>query len=94
MQVTRVSPDTAAAPPDWVIGTVWIDEISAPTGPSRLRIDSVHFAPGSRTVWHRHPLGQVLHVTAGTGLVQRRGGAVDIIRAGDTVRIEPGEWHW
>ncbi|WP_438827961.1 cupin domain-containing protein [Streptomyces tropicalis] len=68
--------------------------MAAPTGSSRLRIDSVHFTPGSRTIWHRHPFGQVLHVTAGSGLVQRRGGAVDTIRAGDTVRIEPGERHW
>jgi quercetin dioxygenase-like cupin family protein len=55
---------------------------------------NVHFAPGARTAWHRHPHGQVLHVLEGEGLVQRKGGEVEAIRAGDTVWIEPGEWHW
>ncbi|MBZ4320744.1 (R)-mandelonitrile lyase [Streptomyces huiliensis] len=82
----------AAAP--WVTGDVWVDELASPAAPSRLRVDSVHFAPGARTAWHRHPLGQLLHVTAGTGRVQCAGGPVRTIRAGDTVRIGAGEWHW
>jgi quercetin dioxygenase-like cupin family protein len=36
----------------------------------------------------------VLVVTAGTGLVQRRGGPVETVRAGDSVRIAPYDWHW
>ena len=44
--------------------------------------------------WHTHPNGQVIHVTEGLGLAQRRGGAVEQIRAGDSVRFEPGEEHW
>ena len=51
-----------------------MDEIAAPVPPSRTRVLSVHFAPGARTAWHRHPFGQVLHVTEGAGLVQSRGG--------------------
>ncbi|MFI0975858.1 cupin domain-containing protein [Streptomyces sp. NPDC021093] len=93
----RVSPPprpTAVAPPEWVTGAVWVDEIAAPEGPSRFRADSVHFAPGARTVWHRHPFGQVLYVTEGAGLVQCRGGEVRAVRAGDSVRIAPAEWHW
>lgn len=49
------------------------------------------------TVWLDElaaPPGPVPHVTEGEGLVQRRGGEVEQIRAGDTVWIEPGEWHW
>ena len=94
MHVSRAPSSTAAAPSEWVTGAAWIEEIAAPESPSRVRVDSVHFAPGARTVWHRHPLGQVLHVTAGAGLVQRRGGTVEAIRVGDSVRIAPGEWHW
>ncbi|WP_406295454.1 cupin domain-containing protein [Embleya sp. NBC_00888] len=94
MQVTRIQAATAAAPPEWLTGPAWVDEIAAPVEPSRVRVDSVHFAPGSRTVWHRHPLGQVLHITEGTGLIQRRGGPVETLRPGDTVRIAPDEWHW
>jgi quercetin dioxygenase-like cupin family protein len=36
----------------------------------------------------------VLHVTEGAGLAQVRGQRPEEIRAGDTVRAEPGEWHW
>jgi quercetin dioxygenase-like cupin family protein len=94
MHVSRLPPDSAAAPPQWALGAAWVEELAAPEGPSRVRVDSVHFAPGARTVWHRHPLGQVLHVVQGAGLVQCRGGAVESIRVGDSVRIAPGEWHW
>jgi quercetin dioxygenase-like cupin family protein len=94
MRITRNRPGTQPGPAEHFNGTVWIDEVAAPGSPSRLRLFSVHFAPGGHTGWHTHPHGQVLHVTEGEGLVQRRGGAVEAIRAGDTVWIEPDEWHW
>jgi hypothetical protein len=34
------------------------------------------------------------YVTEGVGLVQRRGGPIEIIRPGDRVFLEPGEDHW
>ena len=55
---------------------------------------SVTFEPDSRTAWHTHPLGQILIVTAGCGLVQRWDGPVEEIRPGDVVWISPGEKHW
>ncbi|MFI8421075.1 cupin domain-containing protein [Streptomyces sp. NPDC085460] len=94
MRVSRLPQPTAAAPSEWVEGAAWVDEIATPEGQSRFRVDSVHFAPGARTAWHSHPFGQVLYVTQGAGLVQSRGGEVHSIRAGDSVRIAPGEWHW
>ncbi|MEU0052771.1 cupin domain-containing protein [Streptomyces sp. NPDC006309] len=94
MHITRRRPDTWRGPEEHFTGTVWLDEIAAPAAPSRLRMLSVHFAPGAHTAWHRHPHGQVLHVLEGEGLVQRKGGTAEVIRAGDTVWIEPGEWHW
>ncbi|MFR9722478.1 cupin domain-containing protein [Streptomyces sp. MS19] len=94
MHVSATPRHTDAAPPEWVTGAAWVDELAVPEGPSRVRVDSVHFAPGARTAWHRHPFGQVLHVTEGTGRAQSRGGAVRTLRPGDTVRVAPGEWHW
>ncbi|MEV6548323.1 cupin domain-containing protein [Streptomyces sp. NPDC051597] len=94
MQVTRQRPASVRGPAEHFTGTVWLDEIAAPPSPSRLRMFSVHFAPGAHTAWHRHPHGQVLHITEGEGLVRRRGGPVEPVRAGDTVWIEPDEWHW
>ena len=55
---------------------------------------NVHFSPGARTAWHTHPHGQTIYVTEGVGLVQRRGGPVEVIRPGDRVFFEPGEDHW
>jgi quercetin dioxygenase-like cupin family protein len=50
---------TIAASAQWFTGAVWIDTIETPDGLSRNQVDSVHLAPGARTVWHRHPRGQV-----------------------------------
>ncbi|TCC54548.1 cupin domain-containing protein [Kribbella pittospori] len=78
----------------WTTGPAWIESV-VPPGPSpSTQIDSVTFAPGARTRWHRHDGEQVLVVTAGVGLVQCEGGPVEAIRTGDRVRIKPGEWHW
>ena len=67
--------------------------ISAPE-PARLRGLSVTFAPGARTAWHTHPLGQTLIVTEGQGRVQKAGAPVQEINPGDVVWFEPGEKHW
>ena len=62
--------------------------------PARIGGATVTFEPGARTAWHTHPLGQTLIVTAGCGRVQRDGGPIEEIRAGDIVWFEPGERHW
>jgi quercetin dioxygenase-like cupin family protein len=94
MQITRSSTDTIAGPADWFTGTVHLDMIATPSEPSRVQAANVHFAPGARTAWHTHPLGQTIHVTEGVGRCQRRGGQVEEIRPGDSVFFEPGEEHW
>jgi quercetin dioxygenase-like cupin family protein len=94
MQITRNSNDTSAGPSDWFTGSVYVDAIAAPIDQSRVSASSVHFAPGARTAWHRHPNGQTIWVLEGVGVCQRRGGAVELIRPGDRVFFEPGEEHW
>lgn len=79
---------------DWFTGNVWVDEIAVGAEPSRVRFYRVSFEPGARTAWHTHPLGQVLHVLIGSGLVQKDGEPVREIHPGDTVTIEPGARHW
>ena len=81
-------------PAEWFTGDVFIDAVATPSGTSRVSASSVHFTPGARTAWHTHPNGQTVHVTEGVGLVQRRGGPVEVIRPGDSVFFEPGEEHW
>jgi quercetin dioxygenase-like cupin family protein len=76
-------------------GDVWFDVIASPRPePSRMRVNSVHFAPCARTAWHSHAVGQTLHVTEGVGLVQSRGSDVVVMKPGDTIYTPPGEWHW
>lgn len=53
-----------------------------------------YFEPGGITHWHTHPLGQLLFVVDGAGLVQRKGGEIVEVRAGDCVWFAPGEHHW
>ena len=79
---------------DWFTGTVWQDPIIEAPEPARVRALRVAFEPGARTAWLTHILGQTLHVLQGIGLVGVRGKKPDIIRAGDTVWIPPGEEHW
>lgn len=75
-------------------GEVHFDVIYKGNEPSRMRVNVVRFAPGARTAWHCHAVGQTLHVTEGIGLVQARGGELVMMRPGDTVYTPPGEWHW
>ena len=81
-------------PEAWFTGAVWLDEIVTGGTPALLKCTRVSFAPGARTAWHTHPLGQALHVESGVGWVQLEGQPPQAIRSGDSVWIEPGERHW
>ena len=81
-------------PVEYFTGSVRIDPLIQALAPARLFGANVTFEPGARTIWHCHPLGQTLIVTAGSGLVQRWDGPVEKIYPGDVVRIAPGEKHW
>ncbi len=73
-------------------GEVWADPVLAPT--DGVSINNVFFTPGARTHWHTHERGQILLVLAGHGRVFAQGGEIELIGAGDTVWIAPGERHW
>lgn len=75
-------------------GAVRVDGRFQGRAPARVSGGTVTFEPGARTAWHTHPLGQTLIVTAGAGLVQHWGGAIQEIRPGDVVWIPPGVKHW
>ncbi|HEU0027545.1 MAG TPA: cupin domain-containing protein [Ktedonobacterales bacterium] len=94
MRITKNSLATNAGPSDWFTGAVYLDTVATPSAGTRLSAINVHFTPGARTAWHTHPHGQTIYVTEGSGLCQRRGGPVEVIRPGDRVFFEPGEEHW
>jgi quercetin dioxygenase-like cupin family protein len=95
MRITKCgSQSSTKGPADWFTGTVRIDPMFGVNAPARAAGNAVTFEPGARTAWHTHPLGQVLIVTFGRGWVQRDGGSVEEVCAGDVVWFEPGEKHW
>ncbi|HLZ38615.1 MAG TPA: cupin domain-containing protein, partial [Mycobacteriales bacterium] len=85
---------TVRGPENWFTGEVWIDPIASGHGPAPLSLGAVHFAPGARTSWHSHSIGQTLSVSEGEGRVQSRGERILTIRPGDVVDISADEWHW
>ncbi len=95
MQIIKSnSRPTRKASSEYFTGTVWQDPIIEAAKPARVRALKVAFEPGARTAWHTHPLGQTLYIISGTGLIGLRNEAPQLIKAGDTVWIPPGEEHW
>jgi quercetin dioxygenase-like cupin family protein len=86
-------PATTKGPAELFTGDVWFDVIARGEGQSRLRVNAVRFAPGARTAWHTHSLGQTLHVVEGVGIVATRTQVI-VMRPGDTVHTPAGEQHW
>jgi quercetin dioxygenase-like cupin family protein len=73
-------------------GEVWLrGTLTAPDG---TNIGIVHFSPGARTHWHRHPGGQWLYVVSGRGRVRTRGQAGRELRSGDVIYVGSDEWHF
>jgi 4-carboxymuconolactone decarboxylase len=75
-------------------GTVRISSPFQAQAPGRAGGATVSFEARARTAWHTHPLGQVLVVTAGLGIVQQAGQPAQAIRPGDVVSIPANVRHW
>ena len=88
------SQPSGKGPAEWFTGNVRIEPLHQAEAPARVSVASVTFELGARTVWHSHPLGQTLVVTAGRGRVQNWGKQMEEIHPGDVVWTEPGEKHW
>jgi len=75
-----------------VTGEAWFDQVLPAT--DGTTVATVFFSPGARTYWHSHENGQLLQVLAGRGLICTAGEQPQVIQAGDTVWVPPGERHW
>ncbi len=73
-------------------GEVWLRATLAAGDGTNIGI--VHFAPGARTRWHRHPGGQFLYGVSGRGRVRTRGEAGHLLEAGDVIHVGADEWHF
>jgi quercetin dioxygenase-like cupin family protein len=96
MKITRnaSTPSKSGATPENFTGVVRVDNVSMPEAPGRASTASVTFSPGARTVWHTHPAGQTIIITAGKGWVQLLGGTIEEVNPGDSVFFAAGEKHW
>lgn len=95
MEVTRAADmKTVVGPASWFTGKVTISGQFQRPAPSRVGGAIVRFEPGARTAWHKHPLGQTLIVTEGTGWTQIEGGPILQFSAGDLLWCPPGRKHW
>ena len=80
--------------PNHFTGLARVQSLFDAKAPSHNTGGIVTFQPGSRSVWHTHPIGQVLIVTEGEGWVQAWGGPVQVMRKGDVIWIPAGVKHW
>lgn len=95
MEIKRAgSQPSTVGPAEYFTGSVRIDPVFEAKDPSKLVVATVTFEPGAHTAWHIHPLGQILIVTAGCGLIQTGDGPVEEICSGDVIWTQPGERHW
>lgn len=94
MQITR-SEDLGGrvGSSDTFTGTAYVAPVFPPEM-ADVSAGEVTFLPGARSAWHTHPAGQMLVVTNGTGWVQERGEAKQMMQAGDVVWCPPEVEHW
>jgi quercetin dioxygenase-like cupin family protein len=95
MDITRKADlKTVDGPPEYFTGKATITGQFQRQDPSCVSGAIVHFEPGARTAWHKHPLGRTLIVTEGVGWTQIEGGQVYEFYAGDVLWCPPEHKHW
>ncbi len=94
LKIIRAETGAAPAPPEYFTGDVQISGRYQADAPACIGGATVSFAPGARTAWHTHPLGQTLFIVSGHGWVQQEGEPVQDVRPGDVVWIPPLLRHW
>lgn len=94
MTVRRAGSGIVAAPTGVSSGTFLVQMILSSRAEGEMTAMRAFLGPGVITHWHSHPRGQLLFVLDGVGMVQRSGGEVIEVRAGDSIWFAPDEPHW
>jgi quercetin dioxygenase-like cupin family protein len=94
MRIRRAGTAIARSPDGIASGPFWVEWLLEGREDGEMTAMRATIDPGVRTRWHSHPLGQLLYVLHGVGQVQRDGGAVEEVRAGDSIWFAPDERHW
>ena len=87
-------PKGEKASSDYFTGTAWVKNLVPADAGFNTVVANVVFEPGARNNWHIHPGGQILIVTNGTGYYQEKGQPIQLLQAGDVVKILPNVKHW
>jgi quercetin dioxygenase-like cupin family protein len=90
----EIFPKGDKASADYFTGTAWVRNLVPIDEIFNVLISNVQFDAGCRNVWHKHPGGQILIVTEGTGYYQEEGKPIQLLSKGDIVKIAPGIVHW
>lgn len=75
-------------------GKAWLQMLVSNDSTYNTSIGNVTFEPKARTNWHKHPGGQILLVTDGSGYFQEKGKPIQLLHKGDVVKIPPDTEHW
>jgi quercetin dioxygenase-like cupin family protein len=94
MTIRRVGAAIARAPEGVATSPFWVEMLLESAREGENTAMRATLDPGVATHWHDHPRGQILYALSGVGRVQRDGGPIEEIRAGDCVWFAPNERHW
>jgi quercetin dioxygenase-like cupin family protein len=94
MTIRRAGAAIGRAPEGVATGPFWVEMLLESSREGEITAMRATLDPGVITHWHTHPRGQMLYVLSGVGRVQRDGGQVEEVRAGDCVWFAPDERHW
>jgi quercetin dioxygenase-like cupin family protein len=81
----------AFATPTYV-GKAQVQSLSASLGDG-LQVRFVQLEPGARSRPHVSSSGRLIHMVAGEAVVADENDRV-VVGRGETVIVDPGEWHW
>lgn len=94
LEIVRAGQSAVPGAADRFTGEVRISGPYSAEAPARVGGATVAFAPGARTHWHTHPLGQTLFIVSGQGWVQKDGEPAQRLGPGDVAWIPPNVRHW
>jgi 4-carboxymuconolactone decarboxylase len=93
-QNSSIFPKGEKAPNDHHVGTVYLKELNAPDNVFTYSTAVATFEPASYLYWHKHPAGQILMITDGTGYYQEKGKPRQTVHKGDVIKCLPSVEHW
>jgi quercetin dioxygenase-like cupin family protein len=92
--LNTIFPKGEAGDPTYFTGKTWVKFLVPNDDTFNTLVLNVEFEPGARNFWHKHPGGQILIATHGTGYYQEKGKAIQLLSKGDVVKIAPDIEHW